>query len=74
MRELSVHERENTMKKKLKKQSSAPKKVKRSEKDRRQICAFDYFFNPEKERRMGITDRRYEKCRPKGNLTTIFLG
>lgn len=56
------------------KQSSARKRIERSEKERRQICAFDYFFNAEKERRMNIKDRRYKENRPKGNLSNTFLG
>jgi hypothetical protein len=57
-----------------KRQTSAPKRVERSETERRCICAFEYFFNPEKERRMNIKDRRYDKNRPKGNLSNIFPG
>jgi hypothetical protein len=51
-----------------KKQTSATRKIKRSGKDRRKIIAFEYFFNPEKERRKNIRDRRRELNRPKINF------
>ena len=70
----SVHERMGAMNNKPQDQTSAPKRIKRSETDRRQIFAFDHFFNPEKERRRNIKDRRYDKNRPKGDLANIFLG
>jgi hypothetical protein len=57
-----------------KKQTKNGKRIKRAETDRRQICAFDYFFNSEKERRMNLKDRRYKENRPKGNMSNTFLG
>ena len=57
-----------------KKHDSDQKKVARSEADRRQILAFQHFFNPENERRMNIKDRRREVKKSSGSLKNIFLG
>ncbi len=56
-----------------KNQKPAPKKIKRSEKDRRQLFTFDHFFNPENEKRENIKDRRREMSRPRVDLNNIFL-